>query len=60
MRAADDDARQPWVWSPGKVGTEGIKRQALLLRTAMPDLRVVLNDQVAEGSSWAMPAPPSR
>jgi predicted ester cyclase len=34
---------------PPGVGTEGIKRQALLLRTAMPDLRVVLNDQVAEG-----------
>jgi predicted ester cyclase len=33
---------------PPVSGTEGIKRQAALLRTAMPDLEVVLNDQVAE------------
>jgi predicted ester cyclase len=33
---------------PPSVGTEGIKRQAALLRTAFPDFRVILNDQVAE------------
>jgi predicted ester cyclase len=31
--------------SPPVLGTEGIKRQAALLRTAIPDLRVTLNDQ---------------
>ena len=31
--------------SPPVVGTEGIKRQAVLLRTAIPDLRATLNDQ---------------
>jgi predicted ester cyclase len=34
---------------PPTVGTEGIKRQAALLRTAFPDLRVTLNDQFGEG-----------
>ena len=34
--------------SPPVPGTEGIKRQAALLRTAMPDLEVILNDQVGE------------
>jgi len=33
---------------PPAVGTEGIKRQARLLRTAMPDLQVRLNGQIAE------------
>ena len=31
--------------SPPVLGTEGIKRQAALLRTAIPDLRPTLNDQ---------------
>jgi predicted ester cyclase len=35
------------------VGTEAIKRQAGLLRTAFPDLAVTLNDQVAEGDRVA-------
>jgi predicted ester cyclase len=35
--------------SPPVPGTEGIRRQAALLRTAIPDLRVTLNDQVGEG-----------
>jgi predicted ester cyclase len=34
--------------SPPASGTAGIKAQAERLRTAIPDLRVVLNDQVAE------------
>jgi predicted ester cyclase len=38
---------------PPVSGTEGIKRQAALLRAAMPDLEVVLNDQVAEGDRVA-------
>ena len=39
--------------SPPQIGTEGIKRQAVLLRTAIPDLHVTLNDQVAEGDRVA-------
>jgi predicted ester cyclase len=35
--------------SPPLVGTEQIKRQATLLRGAIPDLETILNDQVAEG-----------
>ncbi|HSS62115.1 MAG TPA: ester cyclase [Candidatus Limnocylindrales bacterium] len=35
--------------SPPLVGTDQIKRQAALLRTAMPDLHTILNDQVGEG-----------
>jgi predicted ester cyclase len=31
--------------SPPALGTDGIKRQASLLRTAIPDLRTTLNDQ---------------
>lgn len=34
--------------SPPLAGTEQIKRQAVLLRTAIPDLQVILNDQLAE------------
>ena len=34
---------------PPRLGTDGIKAQAVLLRTAIPDLRVSLEDQVAEG-----------
>ena len=35
--------------TPPVVGTEPIKRQAKLLRTAIPDLKVTLKDQFAEG-----------
>jgi predicted ester cyclase len=35
--------------SPPVPGTGGIKRQAALLRTAIPDLRVTLNDQFGKG-----------
>ena len=34
-------------------GTESIKRQAMLLRTAIPDLWVTLHEQVAEGDRVA-------
>ena len=34
--------------SPPLVGTDQIKRQATLLRTAIPDLKAVLHDQLAE------------
>src|ERR1700739_2831631 len=34
---------------PPGPGTEGIKQQAALLRTAIPDLRITLNDQFGEG-----------
>jgi predicted ester cyclase len=39
--------------APPRVGTQGIKQQALLLRTAIPDLRTTLEDQVAEGDRVA-------
>jgi len=35
--------------TPPLVGTEQIKRQAMVLRGAIPDLRSILEDQVAEG-----------
>ena len=35
--------------APPMVGTDQIKRQATLLRTAMPDLQTILNDQLASG-----------
>jgi predicted ester cyclase len=35
--------------APPRTGTDGIKQQAMLLRTAIPDLETVLMDQVAEG-----------
>jgi len=35
--------------SPPVPGTDGIKQQAALLRTAIPDLRITLNDQFGEG-----------
>jgi predicted ester cyclase len=38
---------------PPQIGTDGIKRQAVLLRTAIPDLQVTLNDQIAEGDRVA-------
>jgi len=34
--------------APARVGTDGIKQQATLLRSAIPDLRTELMDQVAE------------
>lgn len=39
--------------APPRVGTDGIKRQAELLRTAIPDLRSICADQVAEGDRVA-------
>lgn len=35
--------------APPRVGTDGIKQQAALLRTAIPDLTSTLEDQFAEG-----------
>ena len=35
--------------APPVIGTEQIKRQATLLRTAIPDLETILNDQFASG-----------
>ena len=35
--------------APPRVGADGIKQQAMLLRTAIPDLVCDLQDQVAEG-----------
>ena len=39
--------------SPPSVGAEQIKRQAMLLRSAIPDLQSILNDQVGEGDRVA-------
>jgi predicted ester cyclase len=39
--------------TPPAVGTEGLKRQAMLLRTAFPDLHVTLNNQLGEGDRIA-------
>lgn len=39
--------------SPPLTGTDQIKRQAMLLRGAIPDLETVLNDQIAEGDRVA-------
>lgn len=47
LMAADIINHGPGV--PPASGTDGIKRQAALLRTAIPDMEVLLNDQVAEG-----------
>ena len=38
---------------PPRIGTDGIKAQAMLLRTAIPDLAVALEDQLAEGDRVA-------
>lgn len=38
---------------PPTTGTDGIKRQAIALRTAIPDLQVTLEDQLAEGDRVA-------
>ena len=35
--------------APPRIGADGIKGQAMVLRTAIPDLESVLMDQVAEG-----------
>src|SRR5215471_1099251 len=43
LMAADIINHRPG--SPPVLGTEGIKRQAALLRTAIPDLRATLDDQ---------------
>ena len=51
--AADDllapDILNHGPGTPDSTGTEGIKLQGAVLRTAFPDLQVILNDQVAEG-----------
>ncbi|MGI9009546.1 MAG: ester cyclase [Streptosporangiaceae bacterium] len=47
LLAADVLNHGPGV--PDSTGSEGIKPQAMLLRTAFPDLEVILNDQIAEG-----------
>jgi predicted ester cyclase len=52
--AAADEILAPALVShavslPPRTGTDGIKAQAVLLRTAIPDLRVSLEDQIAEG-----------
>ena len=39
--------------TPPTIGATQIKRQAGVLRTAIPDLRVVLEDQLAEGDRVA-------
>jgi len=39
--------------SPPAVGRDGIKRQAGVLRTAIPDLQVTLGDQLADGDRVA-------
>jgi predicted ester cyclase len=39
--------------APPRPGTDGIKQQALALRTAMPDLAVFLEDQLADGDRVA-------
>jgi predicted ester cyclase len=39
--------------TPPNVGTMGIKQQAAVLRSAIPDLRVTLEDQLAEGDRVA-------
>jgi predicted ester cyclase len=39
--------------TPPTTGTDGIKRQATILRVAFPDLLVTLEDQLAEGDRVA-------
>jgi predicted ester cyclase len=39
--------------TPAAIGTEGIKRQAQMLRTAFPDLRPVCQAQIAEADQVA-------
>jgi predicted ester cyclase len=52
--AAADEILAPDVVSdaadaPPRIGTDGIKQQAMVLRTAIPDLVSTLEDQFAEG-----------
>ena len=52
--AAADELMAPDIVNHGPglppvPGTEGIKRQAAVLRTAMPDLELILHDQIGEG-----------
>ena len=49
--AADIVSHGPGM--PPRVGTDGIKLQAMVLRGAMPDLRVELRDQLADGDRVA-------
>jgi predicted ester cyclase len=48
-----DDCVSHGPGAPAEIGAEGIKRQALILRGAIPDLRVELEDQLAEGDRVA-------
>jgi predicted ester cyclase len=52
LNAADEILSQDHVshgpGAPPIVGTEAIKKQAILLRTAIPDLQVTLHDQIAD------------
>jgi hypothetical protein len=43
--------------SPPVLGTEGIKRQAALLRTAIPELRATLYDQFGQHDRWSAGGP---
>jgi len=57
LEVADDilspDSVNHGPGTPPDLGTEFIKRQAVLLRGAMPDFRVSLLDQLAEGDRVA-------
>jgi predicted ester cyclase len=57
LSAADSilaaDATSHGPGTPADFGRESIKRQAVALRAAMPDLTVVLEDQVAEADRVA-------
>jgi predicted ester cyclase len=39
--------------TPPRIGRDGIKQQAVVLRTAIPDLAVALEDQLADGDRVA-------
>lgn len=57
LAAADElmsqDAINHGPGAPPTRGTEQIKRQAMLLRRAMPDLKAILNDQLVDGDRVA-------
>ena len=57
LAAADEilaaDCVNHGAGAPPSVGSEQIKRQAARLRGAIPDLEVILNDQIAEGDRVA-------
>ena len=57
MAAADEilapDCVNHAADAPPRIGTDGIKMQAALLRAAIPDLTSTLEDQVAEGDRVA-------